>query len=139
MIDLVMAAALAQAGAGPDPCHAAAPAARPATCRQWRRLAGDDQVELFIDPASVRRDAAGFEIDTRIVYATPQEEEGMRSGVTTNRYDCAARTWALRHSAYYDESGTLLVEGDTSGDAADPEPVPAGSPMAGLLTEFCPR
>lgn len=138
MIDLMIAAALAQAGT-PDRCHAVGPAARPSTCRIWRPLAGDDRAELFIDPASVRRDATGFEIDTRIVHATPQEEEGVRSGVTTNRYDCAARTWALRRSAWYDSDGALIVEGEVDGEAAAPEPVPADGPMAALLTEFCPR
>ena len=136
MLELILAALVTQA---PDPCHAAGPAARPPTCRHWRRLAGNDEAELFVDPASVRRDAAGFEIATRIVYATPQEEEGVRSGVTTNRYDCAARTWALRRSAWYYSDGTLIVESEVEGEVAAPEPIPADGPMAALLTEFCPR
>lgn len=136
MLDLLLAALAMQA---PDPCHAVGPAPRPSACRQWRLLDRDGEAELFIDPASLRRDATGFEIATRIVFATPQEEEGMRSGVTTNRFDCVARTWALRRSAYYDSDGTLIVEGEAAGDEAAAEPIPADAPMAPLLTEFCPR
>ena len=136
MLELLIAGYMLQA---PDPCQAAGPAARPASCRQWRRVDGDANAELFVDPASLRRDATGFEITTRIVFATPREEEAMRSGVVTNRFECAARTWALRHSAYYDSDGTLIVEGEATGDTAEPEPVEPDTPIARLLTEYCPR
>lgn len=137
MLNLILAAALAQVG--PDPCHAADPAARPAACVRWRSVARDEQSELFVDPASVRRHNTGFDIATRMVFAEPQEEEGMRSGITTSRFDCTASTRSLRHSAYYDGDGTVIVEGDVTGDEADPQPIPRESPLAALLTEFCPR
>lgn len=141
MLDLMIATALLQAAAqaGPDRCHAADPGARPAGCVQWRAVGRDERSELFVDPASVRRDGATFDIATRIVFAEPQEEEAMRSGVTLSRFDCAARTWSLRHSAYYDGGGTLIVGGDVTGDEADPQPIPPTGPLAALLTEYCPR
>ena len=138
MLDLVIAAALAQAPPAPDPCHAADPLVRPSACVQWRRVTSDERSALFVDPASVRRVGTAFEIATRLVFAEPQEEEGMRSGVTISRFDCAARTWSLRHSAYYDGDGNVIVEGDVTGDEAAPQPIPPG-PFAGLLAEFCPR
>jgi hypothetical protein len=138
MLELMIAAALTQSGAA-DPCHAVGPAPRPAACRQWRPLHRDGHAELFVDPASLRRDATGFEIMMRMVFATPQEEEGMRSSVSTNRFDCAARTWALRHSAFYDSSGALIVEGQITGEAGAPGPVEPDNPVARILTEFCPR
>jgi hypothetical protein len=140
MLDLIIATALAQTAAQPtrDPCHAADPGARPAGCVQWRAVARDERSELFVDSASVRRNGTAFDIATRIVFAEPQEEEGMRSGVTISRFDCTARTWSLRHSAYYDGDGNVIVEGDVTGDEAAPQPIPPG-PLADLLTEFCPR
>lgn len=136
MIGLILAAALQTQ---PDPCHAADPGARPAGCVQWRLVGRDERFELFVDPASVRREGAAFDIATRIVFAEPQEEEAMRSGVTTSRFDCTARTRALRRIFYYDGGGTLIEEREVTGDEAAPEPVPRTGPIAGVLAEFCPR
>ncbi len=136
MLELMLAAALLQT---PDPCHAADPGARPAGCVQWRLVGRDARSALFVDPASLRRDGAAFEVVTRTVFGEPQEEEAMRSGVTTFRFDCAARTWSLRRSAHYHGDGTLIEAREVTGDEADPQPVQPDSPLAALATEFCPR
>ena len=138
MIELLIAAMLMQSE--PAACHAVPrPAALPAGCAQWRPVGRLADSALFVDPASLRRDGAAFEIALRILYDEPQEEEAMRSGVTIARFDCAARTRALRRIASYDGGGTLIEARAVTGDEADPEPLPSGSPFAGLLTEYCPR
>jgi len=134
MIGLILATALVQA---PDPCHAIGGAPAASGCPQWRLIAREAEAELFVDPASLRPGGSTFDITTRIVYAAARQA-GMRSGVTVTHFDCAHRTWALGHSAYFDARGALIVEGDATGEDAAPETVPDDGPFADILTEFCP-
>jgi hypothetical protein len=135
MIELIIAAAFLQAA---DPCNAVGAAAPALRCPSWRSVGQDTESELFVDPASLRRDGGTFDIATRIVFGAAQQG-GMRSGVVTARFDCARRTWAFLHSAYFDARGVVIVEGDSTGTEAAPQAVAEGGPIAGLLTEFCPR
>jgi len=135
MLDLFMAAALAQA-LSPDPCQALPLPGAARNCRPWRAVGRDPVAELSVDPATLQRNGRSFDVVTRVVFAAPQED-GMRSGVVLSRYDCAARTWAIRHSAFYDAGGVLLAEADSSGDVAEAQLVLEGGPNAAVLDQYC--
>jgi hypothetical protein len=137
MLELMIAAALLQAQ---DPCNAAdrtgpAPAA---SCPAWRSVARSPEAETWLDPASVRRDGAGVEVRTRLVFAAA-DESGVRSAVMRHRYDCTRRTGATLHVTLYDAAGAPLGEqAQTGADAAPAIPEP-DSPSAAVLAALCPR
>lgn len=138
MLDLLIAAALAQAPApAPDPCYAVG-APPPARCPAWRSHYRDALGEMSADPASLRRDGASFEIRARVVFAEANEI-GARTILGTYRYDCGARTATLLHFAAYDADGAALGEADADGENARTEAVSAGSPNEALLDAYCER
>lgn len=113
-------------------CNAVGPALPPG-CTAWTSLFRDSEVELLADPASVRRNDNGFDLMIRVVFSADQVH-GMRSGVTTQRFDCRAQTSTILNSRYYDAGGRLIVAG-----SAPEEPVPAtpGSPDRLALDRWC--
>ncbi len=125
MLDLLIAAALAQASTAPGP--------------EWRPFATvEGQGAVFLDPTSLTRDGDTFEIRVRAVFDTPRSS-GMVVGVTRIRIDCTRHTVALRQVTGYDAQGRLLSDGAAVGPAAEPHTVPADSSYQALIDEYCPR
>ena len=135
MIDLLLAAALLQTA---DPCHAVPQGETARACPAWRSTGRTDRFEVFVNPASLARRGNTFEISLRIVYAAANPG-GMRSGVSRQRFDCAARTNTMLHLTTYDAAGAVQIDRDAHAREAAPATAPPGSPNEALLTEFCPR
>ncbi|HYD11752.1 MAG TPA: surface-adhesin E family protein [Allosphingosinicella sp.] len=121
MIELIAAAALVQAEAP-----------------QWRSVHRSERGEVFVDPASLRRDGDMFEITIRALFARVQPS-GMKSGITRNRYNCARQSFVTLHVRYFDADGATMEDRPARGFAAQDRPVGAGSPNATILAEYCPR
>lgn len=138
MIELAVAAALAQANPAPNPCHAVAAPAGRTECPAWRVLHRNPQGELAVDPASLRRDGAAFEIMVRFVYAEA-EADVIRSIATAFRFDCAARTVAMGGGHAYDAAGLQLDEEEPAEGYSPPASVAADAREAAILTAYCPR
>ena len=134
MLDLFAAAMLMQVA---DSCYAFTTRARPARCPTWSAIRNEAGVETFVAPASLRRDADGFEVATRLVYPAPRRD-GERSRITVSHFDCTRRTVARRHFKVYDTQGVLLAQRAATGAEAAPEPVPANAVPGDLLGRFCP-
>src|SRR5262245_23699469 len=98
MLDLILAAALQQAA--PDPCHAVPQGATQRSCPPWRSASRNQRFEVFVNPASLTRDGAAFELSFRMVYFADLPQGG-RSGVLRTRFDCANRTSAVLHLTTY--------------------------------------
>ena len=131
---LLAAAALLQA---PDPCYAAEVPPGRAGCPAWRVLGRGPQGLVTVDPASLHRAGAGFEIVIRFVY--PEAAAGeIRSIVTGFRFDCAARTVAIGRGHAYGSDGERLDEEEPREGYTDPAPVPPDAPEAAVLTAYCP-
>lgn len=122
MIELMLAAALAQGAAEPH----------------WRSIFQSEQGEAFVDPESVRRSGDRFQIIVRSVFTVPQES-GMKTGISLNEYDCRQRTVALRHITALDVDGVQTEDRPVTGPIAEHHPVPPGTPNDLILNEFCPR
>ena len=140
MLDLIIAAALAQVQAAPrtDPCMAVAPIAASRSCAIWETTGRTEELESSVNAASILRSGDRFEIWDRVVFAQDREE-GARIVVMQHRHDCRRRSYQTLHLAIYDARGTLLYEEVPTGAGAAPEPVVAGSPAATVHTRFCPR
>lgn len=140
MIDLIFAAALAQAQtpAQAGPCHAAAAVPGLAGCPAWRLVSRTAENATWMDPASVRRDGARVEVSVRIVFARA-EGNAVRSAVMRHAYDCTRRTGATVHVALYDAAGALHDEQQVTGEDAAPVAPEEGSPDAAVLATLCPR
>ncbi|HYD11755.1 MAG TPA: surface-adhesin E family protein [Allosphingosinicella sp.] len=135
MLELMMAAALAQ-GEASDPCHAAELATpRPARCPNWLYVQTDDGNRVYVDPASLQHSIAAIEIDTRAV-AARSEPSGLRSVVARLRYDCATRTAVALHIKVFDSAGALIVEGPPPPGFSSP-PIQANTPIATLFAGYC--
>jgi hypothetical protein len=140
MIELMIAAALVQAAPPPaDPCNAVAPPEQPRQgCPQWRFVGRNETAEAFVDPASVRPDGSTFRANLRIVYYQDLPN-GIRSGISRMRFDCARRTTAGERMTLFDAGGGQRDDGPLTGRDAEPYPAVPGEPGAALLDEFCPR
>ena len=134
MIDLLLAAALAQAGAASTPLRCAAPDG-PAECPHWRLVVRTGIGAGYLDPASIRREGALVELTTLLVGREPIED-GANRIVERVRFDCARRTAQSLHRTMFSPDGELIRDG------SDPEAVPvavvANSPFDLLLRDHCP-
>ena len=140
MLDLILAAALAQAAApGPvpaGPCLALGAETGTPGCASWRLLLNTGGSQVFIDPASIRREGARFDLLFRATF--PQPVDGARTVLMWQSFDCAARTVTTRRVVFYSEAGAV-VSGHVMTDAeARPEPVVQGSSFERVRAEFCP-
>lgn len=135
MIGLIIAAALIQAG---DPCHAVPQGMTDRRCPPWRSLDRTARFEIFENPASLTRGAGMFEISLRFVYPTDQPL-GVRSLILRERFDCANRTWVLRHINAFDAAGVMQEDQDNQGGPAVPVSGGPGAPEPTLLAEYCPH
>lgn len=138
MLDLILAAALAQTGTPPEPdrCNAAGRAAQPiAGCTTWEAVRRDAQGEGYVDPASVRRDGDQVEVQVRLLL--PEPVEGARSIQTRLRLNCAARTREQLLVAAFDAGGRMLSQ--FAPPPEPPQPVQSGSPLGDLLARICGR
>lgn len=122
MFDLIVAAAL----------HQAAPAPL------WRSVYRYEGGEIFVDPASLRRDGDRFEITLRALFARVQPS-GMKIGISRNRYNCARQSFVTLHVHYLDENGATIENRPARGFAARDRPVGGGSANAAILRDYCPR
>lgn len=129
MLGLGLALAMAQEVV---PCEA--PGAPAAGCPQWRSVARTPDGEALLGPASLRREGDGFTIATRTVFTRPQR--GATHLVARVRFDCARRTSSLLHIVVFGPEGRKLGEFDP---APEVRPIRAGSPLATVLEQFCPR
>lgn len=120
MIELLAAAALLQAEA-----------------TIWRPVYQAEGGEVFVDPASLRRDGDTFEIRVRALFATVRPS-GMKSGITRNRYNCARQSFLTLHVHYFDADGETLENRPARGNYALDRPVGPGSANAAILREYCP-
>lgn len=136
MLDLIVAAALQQAA--PDPCHAVPQGTTRRSCPPWRSASRSERFEIFVNPASLARNGATFELSFRMVYAADLPRGG-RSGVLRTRYDCANRTSAVLHIITYNAAGAILEDRETRGDERAPQPAAPGTPNGAMLAEYCPR
>jgi len=139
LIELMIAAALAQSTAQPaDPCNAVAtPAPAPPACPAWRPVNSHGDGSMSVDPASLRRSGDAFEIATRIVFSSDRPDGG-RSGINLLRFDCRAMSLSLVHITVYTAAGIRMSETAVTGDDARPQLLIDGSPLAGLISEYCP-
>jgi hypothetical protein len=139
VIELMIAAALAQNAAHAAPAHCDAVGrteAHAPGCRPWRLVRRDPDGRGYMDPDSARRDGDAVDIMLRTVFTRPLDG-GARTLDARVRFDCARRTKMLRHITAYTADGALLFDADIATDpAAAP---PAGSPFAAVLDEVCPR
>ena len=131
MIELMLAAAAFVQAA--DPCHAIN--APPRGCPAWRPVFRDGGRDVTVDPASVRRSGATFEIRHRAIFAEPLD--GARSVIMTYRFDCSARTVATVHVIFYDVNGVPVSQATMTGADAAPRAAPPASHFGAMLTEFC--
>jgi hypothetical protein len=122
MIELILAAALAQGAAEPH----------------WRSIFQSEVGEAFVDPASVRRSGDTFQINVRSVFAEAQPS-GMKTGISLNEYDCRRRTVALLHIIALDAGGVQTEDRSVTGPTSEHHPVPPGTPNDIILNEFCPQ
>ena len=140
MIGLILAAALVQAAAA-DPCQAADAPPGLAHCPAWREIGSNAGASIYVDPASLRRNGTGFEIEIRLVLL-PIPSEEMRSSVGLFAFDCARRTYAIRRMTAYDAGGRRVADEpmrDSAGPGDPGQPVPPDSADAFLLAEYCPH
>jgi hypothetical protein len=142
MLDLILAAALAQANAPtdaapppPGPCLALDAATAPAGCPAWRLMLEGGGARIFIDPASVRRDGDRFEILFRGIFAEPVD--GARSVVMWQSFDCGARTVTTRRLVFYSAAGVPVSGHVMTSAELQAEPVTAGSSFERVRAEFC--
>lgn len=135
MLDLMIAALLQTA----DPCHDVAQAVPPpANCPAWRRFLQREEADIFVDPATMRRDGAVVDARTLAVFRAAFPS-GMRSAISRDRYDCATGTTTWLHLTAYDAAGVVIADFDVTGEQARPQVHPPGSPGAAMMAEFCPR
>ena len=125
MIELILAAALAQGQMAPAP--------EPA----WRHVARNDEGEAWVDPGSLRRTGDTFEIVWRAVFYEAKAN-GMLSGITRSWFDCTHRLVAMRHYTSFDARGAVLGDRDAYGAPSQPHPISDGSVYAGILRLYCP-
>lgn len=138
MLDLILAAALVQAGTTPEPdrCNAAGRAAqRIAGCTIWERVHNNAEGDGYADPASARRDGNAVDVTVRLLLPTPADQ--VHSFQTRYRLDCAARTTRQLYITAFDAAGRRIAEGATA--SAQPRPVRPDTPYATLLARFCRR
>lgn len=134
MIGLLIAAAMLQQV---DRCYVVG-AAAPASCPVWRSLRRDSQAELFAEPASLIPEGHRFRLRIRVLFARAGGD-GVRTIVLDQRYDCAARSAAMRGMISYDQGGRQLQNLTILPDAERPRPVAAGTPEAIVLAAVCRR
>ena len=136
MVAMMIAAALLQAPAAPDPCNAAGQVAR-AGCPAWRfiRSSEDGQGRGHVDPASARRDGNRVQVMTRTLLESPMEGR-VYSFNTLVELDCPARTARAMHFAAFDAQGAIVLE---SGPADQSLPAGTNSAFADMIRDFCPR
>jgi hypothetical protein len=136
MIELLMAAALAQAQApAPDPCNAAGTSAPPSQCRHWRSVWTDPYGEMYVDPASVARTGNSFIMTMRRM-SRADDSQGARSMIATMRFDCARRETTMLHVTLYNARGVILRDSDMGGEVA--QPTAPGTNSNRLMDEYCP-
>jgi hypothetical protein len=113
---------------------------RPATTARtvtWTRVANGEGAQYFVDTANL--DAQGRTVTARTLtrYESPRTSSTLskpyRSTVSVERYDCAARTYALSEMRYH-------AEGDGAGQALGTVAVPENrltylAPGAGTVNE----
>lgn len=133
MLELIVAAALAQAA---NPCNAIADGAPPAGCPQWRLVRREEGLVAFIDPASFQRDGTAFMVDQRVVFDREQSERHVRSFIQRLRFDCVERTVSGLNIRAFDNAGNMVLEG-SSPTPRTGTPAP-NSPGEALLAEYCP-
>lgn len=134
MIDLLIAAVLQQLPV--ERCYAVA--TPPASCPAWRSLYREGGGEMFVEPASVRRDGDRLEVRVRVLL-DQAGNGGVRTYLGTYRYDCRARTATMLRFAAYDAGGGELENAPATGAEAEPQRAAAGTPNAAVLDALCPR
>jgi hypothetical protein len=125
VIDLVIAAALAQAQARTP---------------HWRLFSDrpGQAGTMSYDPASVRRRGTGIDVNVRFLYPRATGS-GERWLVWRTHLDCAARTHMIRSVVGYDDAGRQLFDRPWYTDMQRPFPVTPGTPDAVLLDMVCRR
>lgn len=122
MLDLMIAAALAQAQPAP----------------LWRSVHSAETGEVFVDPASLRRDGQSFDITARAVFHEVTRS-GMKTGITRNRYNCARQSMLTLHVHYFDANGRTIENRAATGALTRDRPVGGRSANAAILRLYCPR
>jgi hypothetical protein len=140
MLDLIIAAALAQAAAPaagpPDPCNAAGRAEQAlAGCPTWRLVARGAQGRGFVDPESARRDGDRVEVMTRTLLNSPLGGDVHSFNVRLELH-CASRRTRSLEFAGFDAAGARNY---ARGADEQPRAATPGSPFSQMLDEFCPR
>lgn len=129
MLDLIIAAALSQA--------ASQAASQVAPGPEWRLAFRADGGEVFVDPASLRREGTMFDITVRSVFERVQPT-GMKSAVTRHRYDCARQSVLVLNIHALDANGGTIRNGPPQGVLSLPRPAGGRSAHAAILTTYCP-
>lgn len=137
MLNLMLAAMLAQPSAPADPCNAAGRAEQAlAGCPTWQVIIRTPDGRGHMDPASVRRDGDRVLVMTRTLPDTPLDGGRFHSFNTRVALNCAARTTRPEHFTGYDAEGRIVLEFDDDSPFAS---TPTGSPLSTLLDRFCQR
>lgn len=122
MLTLILAAALAQAQPAPA----------------WRAVHRSEVSEVSVDPASLRRDGQSFDITVRAVFHRVTQQ-GLKSGISRHRYNCARQSIVTLHVHFFDINGRTIQNGAPTGVMARDRPVGGGSAHAAILRLYCPR
>lgn len=137
MLDLILAAVLAQTAAAPaaDPCYLPGPVetVRPG-CPRWRLVTRDARGARSFDPASGVADGGYIEVMTRNDVAAAIQ--GNAIVLARMRLDCQRRTFRVVHVIGYDAAGVRIMDEPVTVEA---RPVEPGHDSAALLAEFCPH
>lgn len=122
MIGLILSAALLQGTCAP----------------QWRAVHRSDVSEVAVDPASLRRDGQRFEITARVLFHQVTQQ-GLKSGISRHRYNCARQSITTLHVHFFDANGRTIENRPATGAMARDRPVGGGTAHAAILRLYCPR
>lgn len=139
MLELLLAAALAQPDPNPEPvhCNAAERGDRPiAGCRDWRLMRRSPTLSLYYGSPAGRRDGDQVEILVRIVTSEPSQG-GVRSRNSRFRLDCRQRTAQMLDITAFDAAGGRLGGGLVTSIPLQ-QAGPRGTPYGDMLAHACP-
>jgi len=123
--------------AAPPDSAVSQPAAKPPRSATWTRVATGEGAQYFLDTANLETQGRIVTARTLTRYESPRSSSAFsgpyRSTVSTERYDCASRTYAVSGMRYH-------AEGDGSGKVMQSVAIPDNklsylTPMPGTVSE----
>lgn len=114
----------------------------PAAAARWQRVAGNENVACYVDPASVERKGEFTRMKSLLDFAAPQTDRAIggkayRSRQEIREYDCRGRRYRLAWFSLRDGpmfAGALVR---SEADGGEWSPVAAGSLGEALWRRAC--